>query len=394
MSGLPLGYCTNVHPGRSVAEVYRGLSDYAVPVQRRWGGPMGVGLWFAQPVVDEILARPGEVGRLKSWLAERSLHCYTMNAFPYGDFHKDRVKEQVYLPDWSDPLRADYTLRCAEILAELLDLGNEGSISTLPLGFKGFAHGPEFLAACESQLQRVAVELERLHARTGQRIRLAIEPEPFCLLETTAEATEFFTGLYAKSDAAGCGRAVREAIGLCYDVCHQAVEFERPDECVAALHRAGVRINKVQISCAIQLDRPGENEAGRLALANFVEPRYLHQTFCRDAKGVVSRRMDLTRELCVTPPPEFREAECWRTHFHIPVDAESLGVLSTTRPDLRRALRALRTLPYEPHLEIETYTWQVLPTFNPQGGPEQLAEGIARELLATREMLDNDAPGP
>ena len=380
LSPLPLGYCTNVHPGRTVAEVLEGLDRYTVPVRERLGRPIAAGLWLARPVVDELLITPDGVARLAEALESRGLACYTLNAFPYGDFHAARVKEQVYLPDWATEERAVYTVECAAVLSELLPEGGEGSISTLPLGFKGFDHSDSFLARCAGRLSWCAANLAKLREMTGRTIRLAIEPEPFCLLETTAEAIAFFERLWQHA-----GRdepAVREHIGLCYDVCHQAVEFEDAAESIRSLDRAGVRINKVQISCALQLDSPGTNADGRDSLRPYIEPRYLHQTFARQRGGGLLRAVDLADDLFTNP--DFLAADCWRVHFHVPVDAERLGPLSTTRFAVADALAAIAKLSYAPHLEVETYTWSVLPgVVSPD-----LVEGLVRELKAAETMME------
>ncbi|MDB5313314.1 MAG: hypothetical protein JWO38_7516 [Gemmataceae bacterium] len=381
LSPLPLGYCTNVHPGRSVAEVLAGLDRYTVPVRDRVGRPIAAGLWLARPVVDELLAEPDGVARFADGLAARGLTCHTLNAFPYGDFHAARVKENVYLPDWARPERLTYTTECAVVLGALLPDETEGSISTLPLGFKGFDHPADFLDVAARQLADCAVWLDRLRGEIGRVVRLAVEPEPVCLLETTAEAIAFFDRLWQL--AGPREDVVREHIGLCFDVCHQAVEFEDVAQSVRALDRAGVRINKVQISCAIELDRPGENRDGRAALRRYVEPRYLHQTFARLGSGRQVRAVDLTEELLAAPGPEFAAAECWRVHFHVPVDADRLGPLGTTKPAVAEALAAVAGLDYAPHLEVETYTWEVMPG----AGPPDLVAGLARELTATHQLL-------
>jgi len=382
LSTLPLCYCTNVHPGRSLAEVEAGLDAFAVPIHEIFDGPLSIGLWFADPVSRE-LAASGRVASLRDRLAERGLSCHTLNAFPYGDFHRDRVKEQVYLPDWTSPERLEYTLRCAAILAELMPIGREGSVSTLPLGFQPAVVTAAFIDDCLANLIAAARALDELHSETGRVVRLAIEPEPFCRIETTPGAVAFFRELRERADAEGSRHLVDEHIGLCYDVCHQAVEFEEAAESIAALRAEGIRINKVQISCAVELPDPGRNAEGRAALGGYVEPRYLHQTFARIAGGEVLRVPDLTAELCLDPPAPFRDAECWRVHFHVPVDETHLGPLATTRPQLEAALATIAGLDYAPHLEVETYTWGVLP----EGGRPPIVEGIAKELAATRKLL-------
>jgi hypothetical protein len=293
------------------------------------------------------------------------------------------VKERVYLPDWSQPQRLDYTRGCARVLSELLGDASEGSISTVPLGFKGFEHPAGFFERSIGQLVEMATDLSRLYQDTGKLIRLAIEPEPFCLLETTPETIAFFERLRVRAADLNRLEIVQRHIGVCYDVCHQAVEFEDVDASIRALADAGIRINKVHITCAIELKDPKENRAGRDALARYAEPRYLHQTLARASGGQILRLVDLTGQAALEPDAEFLNADRWRIHFHVPVDAEQLGPLGTTRSELKRALAAVASLDDAPHLEVETYTWEVLP-----GGPAtDLVSGLTCELRATQALL-------
>jgi sugar phosphate isomerase/epimerase len=337
-------------------------------------------------VIDELLADDSRVPRFIERLQGRGLTCHTLNAFPYGDFHSRRVKENVYLPDWADRKRLEYTVACARVLGALLPAGAEGSISTVPLAFKGFTHPSGHLDQCIGNLLELATALDRQHQETGRIIRLAIEPEPFCLLETTAEAIEFFHALRSRAESIGRLDVATRYLGLCYDVCHQAVEFEDIPQSISALDAAGIRINKVHITCALELNRPAVNRDQLLALSQYVEERYLHQTFARSAGGKIVKAIDLSEELVANPPREFLESDVWRVHFHVPVDAEHLGPLGTTRNELRQALGSIAALDYAPHLEVETYTWQVLPG-EAQSGPERLVAGLTAEIQATRALL-------
>jgi hypothetical protein len=272
------------------------------------------------------------------------------------------------------------------VLVTLLQDQNEGSISTLPLGFKGFARSfsPYFIRGASASLIDAALTLKGIHEVTGKLIRLAIEPEPLCVLETTAEAIEFFGKLRQQaSEIPGAEEAVRTHIGLCYDICHQAVEFEDVAESIRALDEADIRINKVHISCALQIDHPADNADGRAALRRYVEPRYLHQTTARTLMGTIVRETDLSEAFIANPPRPFLEAAAWRIHFHVPVNAHHMGPLSTTRSDLIMALTEVANLDYAPDLEVETYTWEVLP-----GAQERdLVEGLSRELTSTAKLI-------
>ena len=393
---LPLSYCTNVHPGLTVAAVMDGLSQFSAPIAAKYGRPLAAGLWLARPVIDELKTADSHLGVLADRLRQLGLTCYTLNAFPYGDFHSDRVKEQVYLPDWTQDARRQYTLDCAAVLSQLLPDDAEGSISTLPLGFKplatssnlpspplrGRGAGGEgaiaatiqplsltlsprgegtkhnsiptaYLDSCIAQLIRTALALAELRQSSGKTIRLAIEPEPCCVLETTPETISFFQRLRQTAASPTERDAVREHLGVCYDVCHQSVEFEDVTASIHALADAGIRINKVHITNAIEVPHPGTNPAALTALAKYAEPRYLHQTFAKSTSGQVVHQLDLDRGLCESPPEEFRDAEIWRIHFHVPVDKETLGPLNTTRPDLLR-----RSPPCVSWITLRTWKWK------------------------------------
>ena len=375
---LPISYCTNVHPGTTLAEVVDGLRSYTGPLNAT-AGPVAAGLWLAESVMDE-LRDAGSRAVLAKTLGDLDLVCYTLNAFPQGNFHQKRVKEDVYRPTWADAARLEYTSQCARVLSELLPDGVEGSLSTVPLGHPADA-GEGFEAACVANLLELTRRLDDLHDETGRVVRLAVEPEPCCVLETVPQTCDFFGRLFEAADAAGLSEAAARHLGVCYDVCHHAVEFEDAFDCVRRYRDAGVRINKVHVSCALEAD-PAD-AAQRSALAAFAEPRYLHQTFARSRSGEVARVLDLTAEFCDAPPDGFAEAAVWRTHFHVPVNAESVGGLRTTRPELGRALRAVHELPYAPHVEVETYTWGVLP-----GEKPDLVAGLSAEVRAAREMVE------
>ncbi len=389
-SELPLSYCTNVHPGQTVAEIVEGISSYTAPARDLAQLPIAAGLWLAGSVTRELQEKPAALELLAQTLWQHDLTCYTLNTFPYGNFHSERVKEQVYLPDWTDAVRSSYTQNCASLLAQLLPEGAEGSLSTVPLGGRMNPQGADFRAVCFASLIRTAKGLDALYQSTGRLIRLAVEPEPLCELSGTQQwSLPVFQGLFSLAETLGCEDLVRRYIGLCFDVCHQAVEFEDVVESLDAIDRAGIRINKVHITNAVELSDPANNDAGREMLRSFVEPRYLHQTFARFADGRIESRVDLTEDdLKPSSGNELLQAESWRVHFHVPVYAETLGPLRTTRADLVRALRRVAALDYAPHLEVETYTWPVMPGGESESEQaEGLEHRIARELQSASELI-------
>jgi hypothetical protein len=389
LSSLPLSYCTNVHPGRTVAEVVDGISNHSSAAQRQLNFPMAAGLWLSASVAQELTDDAAQLELLAQTLWQHDLCCYTLNTFPYGDFHSERVKEQVYLPDWTDLKRVTYTEQCATLLSQLLPEGGEGSLSTVPLGGRMNPHGPDFHAVSFSHLIRFAKFLKQLYETTGRRIRLGLEPEPLCELSGTEQWTlPAMQRLYQQAEALNCESLVREYIGLCFDVCHQSVEFEDVTKSLDRIVAAGIRINKIHITNAVELRDPAHNPDGRNALKQFVEPRYLHQTFAKFSDGTVESRLDLSlADLDCQPADRFLQADAWRVHFHVPIFAETFGPLFTTRPDLAAALKRIALLDYSPHLEVETYTWPVMPGSGTEDSSAELSARIANELQSAAELL-------
>ncbi|MEU6973475.1 metabolite traffic protein EboE [Kitasatospora aureofaciens] len=366
-----LGYCTNVHPAEDLHGILRQLDTYAVPVRERLGEPvLGIGLWLAHRVASALASDPGAARRLRAELTARGLEVVTLNGFPYEGFHQPVVKHAVYRPDWSSPHRLHYTGDLAHVLALLLpDDVAEGTISALPFGWNhGWTREHHYLA--HRHLDLLDHELTDILQRTGRTIRIAFEPEPGCVIETTGQAVHHLSGLDP------------DHFGLCLDICHLAVAFEDPEAAVAELDRAGIGVLKAQVSCALHTGTPAD-PATRRALAAFDEPRYLHQT--RQAGRPQGGTDDLPEALA--GPTALSGGSPWRTHFHIPVHADPAPPLASTRPVLQRALAALlggeraRTR----HLDVETYTWSVLP--EPPRTSADLVEGIAAELDWTRREL-------
>lgn len=389
-----LTYCTNIHPGESWAEVRRALDTSVPEVKRRLGleqEPFGVGLRLSARAVAD-LGEAGALDDLRDLLDRHGLYVFTLNGFPYGTFHGARVKEGVYEPDWRSRERLTYTNALADLLARFLPEGMEGSISTVPGAFKPSAAEPAAVAAITETLAEHAAFLWRLRQDREVGIALALEPEPECFLETLDEAAVFFRDhLFAEAGVAAMVRhtglaeaeaetALRRHLGVCLDVCHAAVEYESAPEALAMLQASGIRVPKVQLSSALRLAPP--DEAGLRRLADFDDGVYLHQVVTRSG-GEVKRYLDLPKALA---DAQARAADEWRVHFHVPVFLEELDGFSSTQGALSETLEALRgELGAEvPHLEVETYTWDVLPERH-RGVPVE--EAIARELTWTLERL-------
>jgi len=372
-----LGYCTNVHPGTSLAQVKQQLETHAVRVRELLGRrePLPVGLWFAADVARE-LSQPGAVGSFRDWLGERGLLPYTLNGFPFGNFHEAVVKHAVYEPDWTTPARLDYTVQLAELLAVLRGDAGEGSISTLPIGWPRGGDETQRLGRAGQLLLKMVDTLKEIEARSGKWIHVNLEPEPGCVLDTADDIVRFFKEHVLRH--ASDEQAARRYLGVCHDVCHSAVMFEPQARAIETYTAAGLRVGKVQVSAAVRADFDRMDDVQRseavAQLSGFSEPRYLHQTAVRRG-GAIKMYQDLPDALAASKqaPP----SDPWRVHFHVPIHVAAFGELASTQDDIGRCLQALRAHGDTRHFEVETYAWSVLPEAMRAA---DLAAGIADEL--------------
>jgi sugar phosphate isomerase/epimerase len=361
-SVLHVAYCTNVHPADDLDGIAAQLERYAAPVRAILDVPvLGVGLWVAAPALDH----PDAAARLAKQLDHLGLEVVTLNGFPYTAFHAPVVKRDVYWPNWAQDERRHYTLGLARLLAGLLpDDVAEGSISTLPLGWRE-GWDEQAHAAALGNLERLAADLSALEAETGKRIRLALEPEPGCTVETIAQACDVLSGL------------APDWVGVCLDACHLAVQFEQPHDAVAQLRAAAVPIVKTQVSNALRVPRPGTSE-GRDLLARFDEPRFLHQVRTR-----VDDRVEGGDDLPTALAGGLSDAGEWRVHYHVPVTSAE----HTSQAELSATLASLagNETPLTRHFEVETYTWTVMR--DAPRDDDSLVAALAAELAWTRDQL-------
>lgn len=355
--GLHLAYCTNIHRGESWTQTFETLQKYTLAVRDRVSGgkPYAIGLRLGADAARE-LSDPSTLKHFRAWLARENCYVFTINGFPYGKFHGTRVKEQVYAPDWTTRERLDYTNLLFDLLAEIVPPGIEGSVSTVPVSFKGFKLDERGARAARENLWRCVDHLKQLSRRTGKKLHLGLEPEPCCFLETTGEAVAFFEQL--RTDRPG-DVALNEHLGINYDCCHLAVEYESANEALQRLRRAGIKISKIHLSNALKVHPTPEV---RSALKSFADDIYFHQTIERRPDGEIIRYGDLDEALVATLPDGPAGTLEWRIHFHIPLHARPTTLFDTTSDHLLAVLDEVKRSPALcTHFEMETYTWEVMP---------------------------------
>lgn len=372
-----LSYCTNIHAGESWAEHFEALKQHFPTIKKGVspGQAMGIGLRLSNSASRDIL-QADQLQVFKKWLSENDAYVFTMNGFPYGDFHHAVVKDQVHAPDWTKHERLNYTLRLFDILAELLPEGLEGGISTSPLSYKYWFPNKQLVEKAmlnaTHNILSIAEHLYRIKEKRGISLHLDIEPEPDGLLETGPEFIHWFENYLlplakavlpsrlqiTEEDAIAC---IREHICLCYDVCHFAIGYEPMNDILAELSVKGIRVGKIQISAALKAGIPVDNDSRKEisdAFSQYQEPTYLHQVVARKSDHSLIRYRDLPDAL---KDIANKDVEEWRAHFHVPVFAEDLGLLCSTRSDITEILKRYKSDPFTDHLEVETYTWEVLP---------------------------------
>lgn len=347
-NGLHLTYCSNIHPGETWAEVKQNLETYLPTLKQNLSptAPFGVGLRLSNLASQELMMGT-RLETLRTWLAQEDLYVFTINGFPYGGFHNQRVKDDVYAPDWSKAERPDYTLRLVEILSALLPDGMNGGISTVPLSYKPWWISDEaartaVFATSTQQLAQLTSKLVALRQRRGQLIHIDLEPEPDGLIENAAEMVAYFQdwllpvgGAWLASDLgvsqSEAEQHLRDHIQVCYDTCHFAVEYEQPQQVFEQFRAAGIKVGKGQLSAALRIEVPADADKKQwlaTQLAPFAESTYLHQVIERGADGALQHHEDLQQALSCFAQTQ---AEEWRTHFHVPIFIDRYQAFQSTQ---------------------------------------------------------------
>ena len=388
-----LTYSTLVHPGDDWAQMWDSLVTYVPKVKERWAKNhrFGVSLRLSAASASTLAKSQAERDRLKKFLNDNNMYLYTVNAFPYGPFKGTIVKEQVYEPDWRSEERTTYTKNVADVLADVSPDDVSPSIQSAPLGFKPRVTGPDVVDSFTDHVIRVCAHLVDVEARTGRVVTLALEPEPYCFLETTDETVEYFTKhIYSGKSAEKLAKlarmpiseahvALRRHVGIVFDICHQAVEFEDIGACLQKLVDAGIPIFKLQEAAALHVPEVTQKIVD--VLKNYSKTIYLTQTV-EKKDGKLTRFLNLEDAFAAwekNPGP--RE---WRTHFHVPVFLNDLGAFGTTQFALEQALAMHKATPLSRQLEIETYTWDVLPDHLKTG---DIVDYVCRELEWVKAQL-------
>ncbi|MHA4845190.1 metabolite traffic protein EboE [Flavitalea antarctica] len=397
-----LSYCSNIHPGESWNDHFAQLQQHIPFIKERTspGQPFGIGLRLANTASLELQSEDTLIA-FQQWLKTQDCYVFTMNGFPYGGFHHTVVKDKVHAPDWTTVERVQYTIRLAQILARLLPEETEGGISTSPLSYCFWHTGEDLQGVIEKatlHLLQVVEQLIAIRRTTGKLIHLDIEPEPDGLL---GEGKAFFDwyaqhllplGLsylqdkfqYSQEEATA---ALKDHVQLCYDVCHFAVGYEDHGTTLQQLQAMGIKVGKIQISAALKAVFPGNTEqraAVIQAFQQFNEPVYLHQVVARQQNGSLKRYADLPDALADAKNDATTE---WRAHFHVPLFVESYGVLQSTQKDIEQVLAMQKQQPFTSHLEVETYTWEVLP----EDMRLPINKSIVRELEFVQNLLKQEA---
>jgi len=375
---VQVGYCTNVHAGANLAQTRANLEQHALGVKKRYSpdAPMGIGLWLSASSARTLLSEDC-LAEWQAWLAAAGLIPFTLNGFPFGDFHQTVVKHEVYKPTWFEPARLGYTRHLISIQDRLLPAGLEGSISTLPVAWGDPAPSPAQMHRAAEALRTLARELARLDQERGRLIYLCLEPEPGCVIQRSTDLVRFFEDYLLPGQDEG---PLRRHLRVCHDICHAAVMFEEQAEVLQRYRTAGIGVGKIQVSSAVSLPldqlAPQERQPALRQLAGFNENRYLHQTMVRASADVEPVFYEDLPQALAAANPDALGGE-WRVHFHVPIYLERFGRLRALQQAILECLRTTTALDLCHHLEVETYAWGVLPAELQQS---ELARGIAEEM--------------
>ena len=356
-NGIHLAYCTNIHRGEGWNETFHGLNEYTLKVKEKvsQSDPFAIGLRLGYKAALELSETGSRnLDEFIKWLDHNNCYIFSINGFPYGQFHGSRVKEQVYSPDWTFDSRVEYTNLLFDILAEILPSGMSGSVSTLPGSFKEFIQDDTQQGnVIIENLARCGKHINDLIEKTGKDLHLGLEPEPLGWFENTPETLSFF-----KRFRNIHGDEFDNVIGVNYDTCHLAIEYENAKESLLLLKNNNIKISKIHLSSALKL-KPNQQTVD--SLKEYQDDVYLHQVIARLQNGDLIRFKDLPDAI-----ENFLKGNCnddeWRVHFHIPLHASPDSLFDDTRDHIKDTLSVLSSDPEMcKHLEMETYTWEVLP---------------------------------
>lgn len=368
---LHLSYSTNIHRGENWKQTFDSLEQYTLAVRRQVcpDAPYAIGLRLSDQASRE-LSEPQTLREFQSWLERNDCYIFTINGFPFGRFHGGRVKEQVYVPDWTAVERVEYTNRLFDLLVQLVPEGVEGSVSTVPCSFKEFIKTEEQRRAMRASLWRCVEHIAKLSERSGKMLHLGLEPEPLCYLETSAETVRFFEEMRADHPK---DPRLEAHLGVNYDTCHLAVEYEEPAEVIRRFQEHGVKISKLHFSSALKVRPTAEV---RQALTAFADDIYFHQVIARALDGTLTHFRDLDVALSQPSTLNSQLSDEWRIHFHIPLHSRPTAIFSNTSDHILGVMDILQTNPKLcSHLEMETYTWEVMP-------PELKNRNVVDQLVA------------
>jgi len=388
-----LTYSTLVHPADDWPQLWDSLQRYLPQVKQRISphAPFGVCIRLSHLTAAELASKPAEREKLKAFLKDQDLYVYTANAFVYGVFKNTQIKEQVYEPDWRTTERREYTKQVADILADICPAWATPSIQTAPLGFKPRVTGPDVVEAFTENVLQVCAHLVTLEQTTGTLLTLGLEPEPRCYLETTDETITYFQQyLYTAKSAARLQQlahipmdtaiaALRRHLGVVFDIGHQAVGFEDIPVSLQKLVDAGIPIVKLQEAASMYIGEVTDEKID--ALQRFATTIYLSQTV--ECRGDHLEHY-LNLEDAFAGWQTDKTPRQWRTHFHVPVFLADFGPLHSTQFALAQALAMHKRTPLSRHLEIETYTWDVLPDQYKTG---DIVDYVCRELEWVKGQL-------
>ena len=355
--GIHLAYCTNIHRGEGWKETFQGLKEYSLKVKDKVSNtdPFAIGLRLGYKAAIELSEEgSGRLDEFIQWLDVNNCYVFTINGFPYGQFHGARVKEQVYRPDWTSNSRLEYTNLLFNILSKILPDGISGSVSTLPGSFKEFiANEDEQSEMIVNNLGRCGHYINQLCEKTGKDLHLGLEPEPLGWFENTPETISFFERFRSVH-----GDSCDSVIGVNYDTCHLAIEYEDAIDSLSLFSKNKIRISKFHLSSALKL-KP--NQVAIDTLKAYQEDVYLHQVIGKLNNGRIMRYKDLPDAINEFDP-DLNDYSEWRVHFHIPLHASPGGIFDDTRDHITDTLKVLAADPEIcQHIEMETYTWEVLP---------------------------------
>jgi hypothetical protein len=364
---VDLSYCTNIHFGESWEEVFYILKFHSRKLRNAFlkMDQFGIGLRLSNSSIIN-LSKSSFFFDFLFWLKINNFYIKSVNGFPYSFFGSNYIKDNVYLPDWSNFKRYIYSRRIIILFSNFLNKNNFGGISTLPLSYKYFfcnySYNNLYIKSIK-YLYSLLILLNDIYVNNKIFIHLDIEPEPDCVVSNTLDYINFFKKwlldriiLYFLKKK--IHMFILNYFRICFDICHSSVEFESICQSFNSIFLFNIKFGKFQISSSLKIDKM--NFYNSYVFSYLPETPYIHQVYGKTFYDNIITYKDISLAHILLYKKKIVE---YRIHYHVPIFFDKYEIFESTQQYIIEFFKLLKKRNAFYIFEIETYTFDILPCY-------------------------------